>query len=92
MATGFYSTSRFIIQELPGAQSPPGVVGAAPPPSLSIPTDSYQPLWRHCATPRLEEHIDEGALNGTECNFIKKYNDTVVKVTWDGSLRVIGCK
>ena len=98
LATGFYSTSRFIIQELPDPQVPPPptlpgvVISTPPPPSSAPPTDNYQPIWRHCAKPNLEEFIDDGTLNGTECTFVKQSNDTVVKVTWDGNLRVVSCK
>jgi len=98
LATGFFSTSRFIIQELPSAQSPlPPLIAISPitPPTTSptnSPTDNYLPIWRHCVEPDLEEFIDNGTLNGTKCTFMKQYNDTVVKVTWDGSLRVVSCK
>ena len=93
LGTGFFSTSRFIIQELPDPQVPPVpppfvFVQTAPPPAP--PTDNYQPIWCHCVKPSLEEFIHDGSLNGTECTFVKQANDTgtVVKVTWDGNLRV----
>lgn len=93
LATGFFSTSRFIIQELPSAQSPLPLIAISPTTSTTTqPTDNYQPIWHHCVAPDLEEFIDNGTLNGTECTFMKKYDDTVVKVTWDGSLRVVSCK
>ena len=91
LATGFFSTSRFIIQELPSAQSPPQPTPVVLPPPTPT-SDNYQPVWRHCIAAGLEEFIDNGTLNGTECSFIKRDDDTVVKVTWDGSLRVLDCK
>lgn len=98
LATGFFSTSRFIIQELPDPQIPPPPALPLPvavPQPISIPpapSDNYQPFWHHCVRPNLEEFIDNGTLNKTECTFVKRDNDTVVKVTWDGSLRVLSCR
>ena len=95
LATGFYSNSRFIIQELPDPQVPPplDIIDLSPTPPSSAPlNDTYQPIWRHCVKPGLEEGLDNGTLNETECTFVKSDNDTVVKVTWDGSLRVLDCR
>ena len=96
LATGFFSTSRFIIQELPSAQSPPlPTIALSPSTTISpppAPSGNYQPLWRHCVAPNLDEFIDSGPLNGTECSFIKRDMDSIIKVTWDGNLRVLQCK
>ncbi|XP_065888407.1 uncharacterized protein [Dysidea avara] len=79
LASGFFSTSRFLIEELP-------MTGAEPSDS-----DNFTPVWHHCVVPDLNDPRDNGTINDTECSFTKKGNDTDIMVSWDGSVRVLHC-
>ena len=86
LASGFYSTSRFLVEELP----PPGV-------DLNSritfnPSYNYVPIWHQCSVPGLNYADDNGTINATECVFTKKGSDTDIVVSWDGSVRVLHCE
>jgi len=80
LASGFYSTSRFLVEELP-------VPGAEPSNS-----DNYIPIWHHCTVNDLNDPYDNGSINATSCSFNKKGDDTDIMVSWDGSVRVLNCE
>ena len=79
LASGFFSTSRFLVEELP-------MTGAEPSDS-----NNFIPIWHHCTVPNLNDPYDNGTINGTRCSFTKKGNDTDIMVSWDGSVRVLNC-
>eukprot|EP00050_Salpingoeca_kvevrii_P018478 m.74627 g.74627 ORF g.74627 m.74627 type:complete len:305 (+) comp8063_c0_seq2:1102-2016(+) len=43
--------------------------------------------WTECAFPNIESGADSGTI--VSCSFVKKSDDSVVELTWNGNIRVI---
>jgi hypothetical protein len=82
-ASGFFSTSRIIVEEVPLATNP------------DVRNDTYHPNWEHCAIPAPipEGTRDIGPLNTLSCgsNLIKTHPDSALRVTFNGNIRLTDC-
>ena len=80
-------------KHLPIDSDPPNL-HAADDRLLTNPNVAYHPIWTLCGPltiPVLEGTIDEGALNSTSCTGSKRSDDSAVRVTFNGNIRVTGC-
>lgn len=100
LASGFFSTSRFLVEELPVPTTAPrmsdssggGFLPIVPNVQVVPDPDEYYPIWHHCTVPDLNDPKDSGSIDRTECPFVKMGDDTHIRVSWDGSLRVVNCE
>ena len=73
-------------------ESAPPNLHTANNPLLKNPNDAYHPIWTLCGPLTVAEGtIDEGALNSTSCTGSKRSDDSAVRVTFNGNLRVTDC-
>jgi len=68
-----------------GPKGSPGVKGEQGPPGV-VP----QRNWKQCVWGPLNDDRDSGLIK--DCVFVKKANDTALKVEFDGDFRVAGCE
>lgn len=80
-ASGFSQSSRFIVEEIPR-------VGISP---QSDDKNVYFPYYSHCAIPNVNEGLDEGPVNQTACGITKQSQDSALKITFNGNLRITDC-
>ena len=51
----------------------------------------YFPYYSHCAILDVNEGLDEGPINQTACGITKQSQDSNLKITFNGNLRITGC-
>lgn len=82
-ASGFFSTSRMIVEEVPMANN------------FNVRRDRYHPNWDHCAfqPPIPEGSRDVGAIDTLTCgqNLNKTESESALKVTFNGNMRITDC-
>jgi len=54
-------------------------------------TNVYFPYYSHCAIPNVNEGLDEGPVNQTACGITKQSQDSALKITFNGNLRITDC-
>ena len=99
LATGFFSTSRFLVEELPMptttqiSYSSGGGFLPTEPSALVVPDpEVYHPIWHHCTVPNVDNPKDSGSIDETKCSFVKIEDNTDIMVSWDGNLGVESCR
>ena len=65
------------------------IIGGISPKSTDPKT--YFPYYSHCAFNSINDGVDDGAVNRSTCRLEKRSNDTILRLTFNGNMRVTGC-